>query len=173
MFFSSKKNNDVVELTTYGQTGQLNKNDIFPVDYFVEEFLMNDNELSKRCPETIHCEVCNNNFGSYKPATFKKKKGSSSSYEIEIKDGWTTYKLIADHVVPMTPIGTELRNNGRYTLLVKDESIFGFDAKYFGDYVIVHFKRLFIVNHSTFFKTTGHLIGHDILKKYGYESISL
>lgn len=154
------KKNKVIQLTSYDQLGEGNK--IFPRTYFLDEVFMSEQNMSRRFPPKVSCTLSSNDRYPDKnadQATFTKKRSGYNSYLIEI--GSSRRRVEANSVIPMTPIGTELRDGRCYTLLVKGEScsgneVYDFDKQGKGRWT-KHFNRLYVIDHKKYTEMQNRL----------------
>lgn len=166
LFSKRKKNDDVIELTTYGQIDSPN-NDVFPAGFFVEDWFMDDAEREARYPRHFRCQLSGGGYSTKFTAVFNRT--GTNSYRIKLFNKYNRCYEIMDvkSLTPMTPLGTVLKEGGTYVLLKK-----GFDnalsERFDHDTYVISkvFDSLYIVDKETY-------DSHYRLSDMNYWSVSL
>lgn len=152
LFSKRKKNDDVIQLTTYGQLRSHNDDDIFPHDYYLEQWFMTDAELDVRFPKQVRCNLTSACYSSGDKAVFNRV--GTNSYRINLYRSWGECygRIHIKSLTVMTPLGTALRDGGTYVLLEKkdDHEVSEiFDRA--SAVITVSYKNLYIVDKDTYY----------------------
>lgn len=163
----SRKKDKVTKLVEYGQIQS--NNDIFPSTYFIEELMMDDRERDARYPKRFNC-LAGGAYRSFDKTTFVRTGSSSYKATVYNDYGSVDAELIIHNLVPMTPIGTKLRDGGKFVLLTKN---YDWGKEYFDNnnrcVRIREIQTLYVVESDTYYmKIEGRGSVENILRSMGY-----